>query len=248
MTRWIDLNADLGEGCGDDAAIMQIVTSCNIACGGHAGDADSMRAALLLAKEFGVSAGAHPSYPDRENFGRSNMEILEDALTETLSDQVATLKEIANGVGIKLSHLKPHGALYNYAAREEASAKVIARVTKALLPNGALVGPPNSAMELAARDLDIRFVGEGFADRAYEADGSLRSRSKSGAVLEAGDARVSQAMKIAKENSVQTHCGRSIKLPVKTICLHSDSPGALQSARDIRKALEASGIDVKAPA
>ena len=246
MRTHIDLNADLGEGCGDDAAIMKIVTRCNIACGGHAGDARSMAEALSLAKHNGVAAGAHPSYPDRENFGRSQMALGREELRQTLSEQIQALKSIADNAGIQLEHVKPHGALYNFAAQDLATAKVIAETTASLLPGGALLGPPESKLSEAANAVGIAFLGEAFADRAYEQDGSLRSRSKPGALLAHETDCTAQAMQIVLDGSVTTYDGEQIPMQAQTICMHSDTPGALVSARLIRDTLEASGVKVSA--
>jgi len=247
MSRWIDLNADLGEGMGDDEGIMQIVTSCNIACGGHTGDETSMRAALSLAKQCGVAAGAHPSYPDRENFGRRSLDISLSDLDASLTEQVTALKRIASMVGVELTHLKPHGALYNAAAAQPDLANLIARVAASVLPGARLVGPSASEMERAAKDAGLSYIAEGFADRAYSNDGRLVSRDRPGAVLEAGEARIRQALSIAETQTVTSVSGEPVSLPAQTICLHGDTPGALASAQSVRSALEASGFAVRAP-
>ena len=246
MTRRIDLNADLGEGCGDDAAIMKIVTRCNIACGGHAGDRQSMAGALALAKANNVAAGAHPSYPDRENFGRTQMNLDEDALRRSLSEQVASLKALADEMDIPLQHVKPHGALYNHAAKDEREARVIAEVTAAMLPDGAMLGPPQSELEKAAKMAGITFLGEAFADRVYEAGGSLRSRSKPDALITTDEGCAAQALQIAMKRTVTTHGGEHIPMAARTICLHSDTPGALKAARRVRGVLEAEQFEVSA--
>lgn len=247
MSLWIDLNADLGEGCGDDAGIMQFITSCNIACGGHAGDVASMEAALRLAKQNGVRAGAHPSYPDHENFGRREMLITADALEKTLTEQLVTLKAIADDVGIELSHVKPHGALYNHAAKDEDTAHIVASVTNGTLPGAKLFGPPNSYLEKMAKDIGVAFVAEGFADRAYHQDGALRPRGLPSAVITDAEMSASRACYIARERRVPTYDGDDIPLPVQTICLHSDTPGALEAASAIRERLRAEDIVVRAP-
>ncbi len=246
MTRRIDLNADIGEGCGDDDGILAVVTSCNIACGGHAGDAGSMRAALLLARDHGVAAGAHPSYPDRANFGRAAMDIAGSDLATSLRKQIAALVEIADGLDVKLTHVKPHGALYNAAARDAALAMLVVDAVGASLPGGALVGPPASKLSAAADAASARFIAEGFADRAYDADGALRDRRLDGAIIESVEARAAQADMIARKQRVRIYGGGEIDLPVETICLHGDSPGALASAREIRARLDATGVDVRA--
>ena len=247
MRRRIDLNADLGEGCAFDAELMSVVTSCNIACGGHAGDADSMRAALGLAKDHGVSAGAHPSFPDRDNFGRTKSDLSGAALEAVLAEQVEALTLIAADLGVPITHLKPHGALYNMAARDADLASCIVAVLRAVLPGARLVGPPGSALQDMAEAREIRFVAEGFADRAYEEDRQLRDRNLDGAVFHDPAQQVAQASRIALQQEVTTHSGEVISLPVETLCVHGDTPGAFEAARAIRAALEAQDILICPP-
>ncbi len=247
MNEPMDLNADLGEGCAFDAELMSVITSCNIACGGHAGDEASMRAALHLAKSNAVSAGAHPSFPDRENFGRTRSELSGAALEASLSEQVSQLKQLADEVGVPLTHLKPHGALYNMAAVDADLANSICRVLTAPIPHARLVGPPNSELGVAAKAHSIAFLAEGFADRAYEANGQLRDRKLDGAVFHEASRQVDQVMEIAMHGRVQTHGGETIPLPVGTICVHGDTPGAFEAAKAIRTALESQEIRLCPP-
>ena len=248
MSRQIDLNADLGEGCAFDAELLSVVTSCNIACGGHAGDEASMLEALGLAKVNGVSAGAHPSFPDRENFGRTRSSLRGAALERSLTEQVETLNQLAVDIDIKLTHLKPHGALYNMAARDADLAHSVCTVLQAALPGVRLVGPPGSQLETEAKTRGITFVGEGFADRAYEKDGQLRDRTLEGAVFHDPETQVRQALEIAAQQQVQTHDGKMLALPVQTLCVHGDTPGAFTAAKAIRAALEAQEIAICPPA
>ena len=247
MSKMIDLNADLGEMPGDqgralDAAILDAVSSCNIASGGHAGDDVSMRATLLLAKARGRRAGAHPSYPDREGFGRRRLNIDDDDLETSLSEQVTGLLKHAREVGVSISHLKPHGALYNDAAKDASLAEMVVRVTKTSgIP--VLVGPPNSALQRASEQADLGFVAEGFADRAYEKDGSLVPRTEPGAIIEDESRQSAQALSIAS-GTVKTRSGDVISLPVQTLCLHGDTKGARDAALKIREALEAAGYRI----
>ncbi len=241
----IDLNADLGEGMGDDAALMAVISSCNIACGGHAGDEASMQAALALAKQNGVSVGAHPSYPDREGFGRRRIDISSEDLIRSLTGQVQALQRLAKGSEIEIKHVKPHGALYNEAAIDPGLADLVASLVADLAPEAALVGPPASRLYKAAMRRDLMFVGEAFADRAYQPDGQLVPRRIPGAILEADSERVEQALSIAVKGQVTTLEGAVIALPAQTICLHGDSPGAVKSATKIRAALEAEGIRIR---
>jgi len=247
MSKPLDLNADLGEGCAFDADLMPIITSCNIACGGHTGDETTMRAALELARLNGVSAGAHPSFPDRENFGRSPSNLSGPKLESVLSQQVQDLLELAAEQDIVLSHLKPHGALYNMAAKDAGLATSILAVLKTVIPEAALFGPPSSELETAAKQAGVRFVPEGFADRAYEADGSLRSRTKIGALLEAPEDQAQQAIQMATKREVTSYNGEIIPLTVETICVHGDSPNALAAAQAIKAALARNGLDLCPP-
>lgn len=243
----LDLNADLGEGCAFDAELMTVVTSCNIACGGHAGDEASMRTALALARDHQVRAGAHPAFPDRENFGRSPSDLSGEALEACLTEQVSNLKSLASEVDMTLSHLKPHGALYNMAARDAGLATSIVRILREILPDAALVGPPDSRLQEEAEARDVAFIAEGFADRAYEADGRLRDRAQPGAVLHGAEEQTRQALQMACDREVTTHDGETIALPIDTICVHGDTPGAYAAAKAIRAALEQNGVSICPP-
>ena len=247
MTETIDLNADLGEGCDGDADLMSVITSCNIACGGHAGDAETMREALQLAKANGVAAGAHPSFPDRENFGRTRSTLSGEDLEKALIAQVEALRDIADELSVPLAHLKPHGALYNMAAIDANLAQSLVTVLKETLPDARLVGPPASELEHAARSQGVAFAAEGFADRAYEGDGQLRDRTKSGAVIHDPDAQAEQALRIAMQQNVITYDGDLIGLPVATICVHGDTPESVAAARKIQVALEKEGLKLCPP-
>jgi UPF0271 protein len=247
----IDLNADMGESpellaSGADAELMKYITSANIACGGHAGDAETMRATLLLAKQNGVSAGAHPSYPDRENFGRTAMEIPIEALERSVHEQIAALAAIAVEVGVALTHVKPHGALYHACNQHEEVARTVAAASLRCNPNLVLVGQANSPALTWWRELGARVASEAFADRAYEADGSLRKRGLPEAVLGSAELAVAQALTIAREHRVHTAAGTEIALHVDTICLHSDTPGAAEFASEMRSALESAGVVIQA--
>ncbi len=252
MPLQIDLNADLGElpgpaGRASDAAILEAVTSCAIACGGHAGDADSMKVTLKEAMRCGVHAGAHPAYPDREGFGRRSLDISHEDLRVSLCVQMQTLKTIAEELDIALTHVKPHGALYNDAAKSTNIASSVVLAIKAVFGSGfAIVAPPNSEAEAAALAEGLTVHREGFMDRAYLPDGSLMPRSEPGAVLEDTEARLKQARQIALHHTVEDTSGGILELPVDTLCLHGDSPGAAETARIIRDALEADGVEVKA--
>lgn len=250
MTRALCLNADLGElpgaeGRALDAAMLRVVTRCNVACGGHAGDDASMRATLRAARERGVRIGAHPSYPDVENFGRRTLTLPPDDLIASLTAQTRALIRIAAEEDAAVTHLKAHGALYNDAAKDIRLAELIAGVA-AEAGIGELIGPPDSALERAAKTAGLVFVAEGFADRSYERDGSLTQRSQAGAVLEDTAAVLAQALSFALDQRVSVRGGGSISLAISTLCLHSDTPGAPAHAQALRAGLEAAGIEVRA--
>lgn len=251
MTRTIDLNADLGEfdepdALARDVAITREISSANIACGGHAGNDRTMVIMLEASAAAGVTAGAHPSYPDRNNFGRLSMKMPDDALVATLSEQILALKRHADERGIELTHVKPHGQLYNDAADDLHLAKLIAKVIKETLPDAAYVGLAGSEMAVAARNAGQTFIAEGFADRRYDRHERLVSRKEAGAVLENPQERIAQALDLASGEPIYSKEGELIDPDVDSICLHSDSDGALASARDIRAALDKAGIRIVA--
>ena len=242
----IDLNADLGEGCAGDDELLAIVSSCNVACGGHAGDRDSMETTVANAIANGVAVGAHPSYPDREGLGRRPGFLTGEPLYESLTEQVTNLADVAASLGAELRHVKPHGALYNDAVRDPALAKIVARVT-AEAPNGpALVGQPDTELERAANEHGLEFIAEGFIDRAYEADGRLVSRSEPGAVYSDFNAITGQAVSLALDNVVTARNGEVIDVRADTLCIHGDTEGAAEAARAVRDVLEHRGIEIHA--
>jgi len=239
----IDLNADLGEGCGADDDLLRLVTSCSIACGGHAGDAESMTRAVASAAARGVALGAHPAYPDPENFGRVSLDIGAAALEAALAEQIGRLAEIARDEGAALRHVKPHGALYHDADRDGDLAALVVR----LAPAGAgIYGPPGGALEAAARDRGAPFAAEGFADRGYGADGRLAERGEPGATIEDPKDAAAQALDLA-HGRVLTIGGDILRLSPRTLCLHGDAPGAVARSRAVRAAFEAAGVDLRAP-
>ncbi len=250
MSMTIDLNSDIGELDGAagrklDAGILSAVTSCNIACGGHAGDETSMRETIRIASQLDRRMGAHPSYPDRKNFGRRAFDISDAALADSLHEQVGTLIRIANEEAAEITHLKAHGALYNKAAGSAPLAKIICNCARAFdIPR--VFGLPNSEIERAAKAAKLDFLAEGFVDRSYEVDGSLTPRGVEGAVHESAGTVKKQAIDLARDKQVRTRSGVVIKLPVKTLCLHGDTAGAIEMSREIRKALTDCGIEVRA--
>ena len=231
----IDLNADLGEGGTADAELMTIVSSCNIACGGHAGDPGTMTSTLRLARVHGVAAGAHPSYPDRDGFGRRPRFMAGRALFRSLHDQIGRLAELASSLDSPLRHLKPHGALYHDANAYPELSTMLANLANAFELR--LVGPPAGALRAASQDSGVGYIAEGFVDRAYTADGGLLPRDQAGAVFDREDRAVRQALSIAGHQRVTTHDGNEITLSVDTLCLHGDTPGAVDMARAVRSAL-----------
>lgn len=238
----IILNCDCGEGIGDDAAILPHVGAANIACGGHAGDAATMRATLRLCKQFGVSAGAHPSYPDRENFGRKVLPMSADEVHDTVLAQVRALAAIAKDEGVRLTHVKPHGALYNHAAVTPAIADAIASAIAQHDRTLVLVGLAGSALIDAGVRHGLRVMGEAFADRAYEADGTLRNRTLAGALIE-DDARcLAQVLRIAQQGEVIAHDGSIVKIDAQMVCLHSDTAGAAHRAAFLHAQLPQHGV------
>lgn len=243
----IDLNADLGEGDPYDAELLGIVSSCNIACGGHAGDSKSMEKTVRQALDNAVAIGAHPSYPDRQGFGRRSGFVAGGALSESLQEQLQDLGEVAAGLGAVVSHVKPHGALYNDAASDAGLAELVAEAVTRMPGACALVGQPGSALERAAEDRGIRFVAEAFVDRAYLADGRLVPRSETGAVYDDPEAMAAQAVSLVLAQRARSIDGRSIGIRADTLCIHGDTPDAPHAARVVRDALEDRGVTIVAP-
>ena len=225
---------------------MPHVTSANVACGAHAGDEATMRRTVELAKRHGVAVGAHPGYRDPANFGRVALEIARDALLDDLREQLGLLRRIAGEEGVTLAHVKAHGALYNRGERDEAIAATLAEAVRSFDAQLALFAPPGSAMARAAGRLGIRVAREGFADRAYEPDGTLRSRRLPASVHSDPAVAADQAVSIARDGRVRAADGGWLPLEVDTICVHGDTPGAPAIARAVRAALTAAGVDARA--
>jgi len=246
----IDLNCDCGESfgpwpMGDDAALLPWVSSANIACGAHAGDPATMRRTLRLTRELGVAAGAHPGYPDLHGFGRRAISMSPDEVFETVLVQLGALDALARAERVVLRHVKPHGALYNVAARVPPLAGAIAAAVAAFSRDLILVGLAGSAIAAAGEAAGLRVAGEAFADRRYEADGSLRDRHFPDAVI-VDDAEVeAQALSIAQQRRVTSANGVPITVVADTLCLHGDTPGAAAKARRLRLALEQAGVEVR---
>jgi UPF0271 protein len=220
----IDLNADLGEGAAFDAELLRIVSSANIACGAHAGDVESMALAVRDAISNGVAVGAHPGYPDREG----------------------ALADIAAELGARLTHIKPHGALYNDAVRNRDLADIIARVIAEAPGEPAFMGMAGTELERAADQHRLTFIAEAFVDRAYEPDGTLVSRKDPGAVHEDLAVVTTQAVRLAKDGETTARNGETVKVRADTLCIHGDTPGAAEKARAVRDVLESHGVDIRA--
>ena len=232
----IELNADIGEGC-DDASLMPYLARVSIASGGHAGDASSMATALRLAAEHSLVIGAHPSYPDRAGFGRKPWPVTEAEIASWVTEQTEVLAEQATRLGLRLGHVKPHGALYNVAARDPVVARAIAGAVARLDSSLALVGLSDSCLIEAGRAAGLQVLNEAFADRSYEQDGQLVSRETMGAVLSDPDTAARQALALANGEPVRTRGGDNVQIVADTICLHSDTPNALNIARAVHAAL-----------
>jgi UPF0271 protein len=245
----IDLNSDLGESfgpwpMGQDAALMDSISSANVACGFHAGDPGTMRATLHLAREKGVAVGAHPGFPDLVGFGRREIKASPAEVEDFVLYQVSALAGMASTLGLRLQHVKAHGALYNMACKDRGLADAIARAVAAFDRSLILFGLPNSELLRAGEAAGLKVAAEVFADRAYDPDGSLTARSKPGSVIHDTATVVARAIKMARDKTVVAIDGSTIALQADTICLHGDTPGAAEHARAVRKGLEAAGIDV----
>jgi UPF0271 protein len=251
----IDLNADIGEAdnpewAASEAAILHHISSANIACGGHAGDEQTMRRTIQGALAKGVIIGAHPAYPDRENFGRRSLvlgeDISETALVESLTQQINTLIRIAGEEGAQVAYVKPHGQLYNDAVGDARKARLIAQTIAAIDPGLTLLGGPNSEMGKAADAAGLTFVAEGFIDRRYSDAGHLVSRSQPDAVIADQDDRLDQARRLATTGEVRTASGQYLDIQARSLCVHGDSAGAVETARQAREAIEAEGVIIRA--
>jgi UPF0271 protein len=244
LSREVDLNADLGEGF-DDAALLPFLSSCNVACGAHAGSAETMRSTLSAAKKLGVSCGAHPGYPDRKNFGRKEMPLTLAELSGTISDQIDGILEAASEAGVSLSHVKPHGALYHGANRRRDTARCFLETIGRRQPAWIVVGQAGSLLLEEARRLGLRVAAEGFADRLYLEDGTLAPRGVAGAVLETAERAAAQALSLVADEAVTAANGQRLRVRVQTICLHGDTPGAVSFAEAIRTRLQDAGVEIR---
>jgi UPF0271 protein len=236
----IDLNCDMGENIGNDEDIMPYIASANIACGFHAGDEMSMRNTVRLAKKYGVVVGAHPGWKDLEGFGRREMSLAPDKVEALMLYQIGALYAIAKAEGVELRHVKPHGALYNQAAKDKGLASVIARAVKRFSTDLILVGLAGSSLVEAGIEAGLQVANEGFPDRNYNPDGTLVSRKQANAIIESSKEVAVHAVKLAQQGI--NLGGQSIR--VDTLCLHGDHPRAAQNAKSVREALEKSNIEI----
>jgi UPF0271 protein len=242
----VDLNCDLGEGAPGEAELMPLVTSANIACGGHAGDDGTMRASVALANQYRVAIGAHPGYEDREHFGRRELKLSGWEVGDLVQCQTRRLLAITQELGVSLRHVKPHGALYNQAARDSVLAEAVIDAVVALDPQIILVAPAGSLLLSTARQRGVPALSEVFADRTYQADGFLTPRTRPDALIVEESAAVAQVIRFVREGKVRSVQGTDLSLEADTVCVHGDGLHALAFVRALRRELTAAGIRVTA--
>jgi UPF0271 protein len=247
MKLSVDINADLGEGAGHDEELFELISSANIATGFHAGDSDTMHVAVSAAKKHGVAVGAHPSFFDRENFGRKELEMTAEEALDAVAYQLGIFQAIASAVGVRPNHVKPHGALYNMAVRNEKLADAIAQAVESVDPKLILFAPANSAMERAGEKAKLQVAREIFADRNYLNDGWLVPRTRPDALLRDPKEAAQRVLRMLREGKVRSVEGRDVEVRGETICVHGDTPGAVEFARELRSQLEHEGVRIKAP-
>jgi UPF0271 protein len=247
MKLSVDLNADLGEGAGHDEELFKLISSANIATGFHAGDSDSMHAAVSGAKKHGVAVGAHPSFFDRENFGRKELKVSNQEVFDAVAYQLGVFQAIASAVGVRPNHVKPHGALYNMAVRNEGMADAIARAIESGDPKLILFAPDNSELARAGEAHGLQIAREVFADRNYLNDGWLVPRSRPDALLRDPQEAAERVLRMLREGKVRSVEGGDVEVRGETICIHGDTPGAVEFARKLRSQLEHEGVRISAP-
>jgi len=243
----IDLNSDLGEGAGHDNEILDLVSSANIACGFHAGDPASIFATIQAALERGVALGAHPSFPDRENFGRTEMTLPLAEVYASVAYQVGGFQALVRAAGGRMNHVKAHGALYNMAARDRALAEVIANAVFAIDPKSILFAPSESELDYAATELGLQTASEVFADRNYLADGSLVPRSRPDAFVHDPREAAERIVRMLDEGMVRAVDGTDVAITATTVCVHGDNPHAVMFVRKLRERLEQEEIMIAPP-
>lgn len=243
----VDLNADLGEGAGHDDELLELVSSASITCGFHAGDAISILASIRAARERGVAVGAHPSFADRENFGRTELALPAVEVFAIVAYQLGAFHALATAAGARANHVKPHGALYNMAARDEKLAEAIVHAVLATDSSLFLFAPGKSALERAGHSAKLRVVREVFADRNYLADGSLVPRTRPDALLHDPEEAAVRVLRMLSEGVVRSVDGKDVEVRAETICVHGDTPGAVSFVRALRSRLEEGGVLINAP-
>lgn len=244
MKQWVDLNCDLGEGCTTDSAIMPFISSANLACGYHAGNEAIIKQTLLLAKKFNVAIGAHPSYPDKANFGRKEMNLPLQEIKSIVIAQIELVKKLAEEIGLQLQHVKPHGALYNTAARDINIATIIAEAVKEVDSKLILFGLANSELGKAAEKVGLNFYNEVFADRTYTDEGKLTPRTASNALIVTKEAAIEQVLRMIQKEEVLSTSGKIVPIKADTICIHGDGVHAVDFAKHINKLIQASNIRI----
>jgi UPF0271 protein len=247
MSLVVDLNADLGEGAGHDDELLTLVTSANIACGFHAGDAETMRRSIEAARHRKVAVGAHPSLFDRENFGRKELPVKPVEVFDAVVYQLGIFQAIAEAAGVKPNHVKPHGALYNMAVRDHELAGAIGRAIAKVDKNLILFAPQNTELARAGTANGLQIAHEVFADRNYCSDGSLVSRSRPDALLHDPAEAAPRVLRMLREGKVRSVDGGDVDVRTETICLHGDNPEAVEFARALRSRLEKEGVSIRAP-
>jgi UPF0271 protein len=247
MSLCIDLNADLGECCGSDRELLSLVTSASIACGFHAGDPATMMTTLSAAKQSGVAVGAHPGFADREHFGRRELPVTPEETFALVAYQMGAFAALANAAGLHPQHMKLHGALYNMAARDNALANAVARAVATTDPKLVVFAPSKSSLAQASTSLGLRVAHEFFADRNYLPDGSLIPRTDPDAILNDPSAAAARVIRLLREGVVRTSDGSDLALKADTVCLHGDTPEAVDFAKSLRTALLADGVQLSFP-
>ena len=247
MKLFVDLNADLGEGSGHDNELFELISSASIATGFHAGDSDTMHAAVWAAKEHGVAVGAHPSFFDRENFGRKELKMSNEEVFDAVAYQLGIFQAIASALDVRPNHVKPHGALYNMAVRDPELADAIARAIKSVDPKLILFAPDNSELARAGEAHGVQIAREIFADRNYLNDGWLVPRTRPDALLRDPKEAAQRVLRMLREGKVRSIESRDVDVRGETICVHGDTPGAVEFARELRMQLEREGVSIRAP-
>lgn len=241
----IDLNSDLGEGAKYDEQIIPLISSANIACGFHAGDSHIMNNTIKLCKKNNVSFGAHPGFPDKENFGRTKMNLTPEQVYDIMICQLGAIGAFAKVNGVSLNHVKPHGALYNMAAKDKGLADAVAKAIYDFDSSLILLALSGSKMIESARKIGLKYACEVFADRAYEADGSLRARGLDGAMIDDENEAISRVVRMITDGKVKAYTGEDIDIEAHSVCVHGDGEKALDFVRALNDAFDKNGIEVK---